>query len=271
MNFIEQPSDTGIQIDIQLEDFEEAVLANAVVTAALGEKAEDHHLLLPHDHTYGTSLVDAIELSTQPDANPIIFSGEAKDIIVGALGIAADKNSGSPNQVKAAMMLGYADNQPKQKASLLSPKPKIPRVRSYADIAKRIPTNSRTFHLKRRVALCGFGDMVAAQHAVAEFVGDDSVLLEKGREAKDGLPSLVDAINQTDPQKSEIWTFDGKDARTLRRALKKAAARDETVYDAAAAHILETEIVIPELAPAKAHRRAPVERSRLLGVLALQR
>lgn len=294
MKFIEQSHELAIQI----QGFEEIVALNAVVTAALGDKAETHHLLLPDDHEYGTSLWDAIKLSTEPNARPVTYSGEAKDIIVGALGVAADKTSGSPHQAIAASMMKA--NGPEYRAELIEALPvstpqvavgsrreefdilpefailtdnvTVPRVRSHTDIARRIPARSRAFTLTRRqVALCGFGDMMAARKAVAEFVGEDSVLLEKGREDKAGHPSLMDAIEHTDPNKSEIWTFDGKDARTLRKALKKAAARDETIYDAAAAHILDnTDIVIPEATPAKA-RRAPAERTRSYGALVLQR
>ncbi len=276
MNVAEQIGDPELQANTaySLNGFEDIVAACAAVREVYGE---DHPLLLPSDTTYGTSLWDKIQ-AADVDEPELFFTKEAQEIILNALATVADENSGSILQKKAALMLAPPDDistNDFNSLSIASTKPELPDHKPSSVAQRRAPQRSRKLRIGRQLALSSFAQVVAAKRAVEEFEGKESVLLKRGRTGigrHNSLVHAVDSIRLMDCQQApEPYVFYGRKARIVRQALLKAAARDETIYDASAALILKDQEQAPT--PARSFReRSPSERRiRSAGSLAMQR
>lgn len=275
MTVVEQIGDLGIETsqELELHGLEDMVTAYAAISETFGE---DHPLLLPGDRTYGTSLWDKLQEAGSTESEQL-FTGKVRRLIVVALTTIADKESGSLHQQNAARMLGQSDEEFTNPFDSLpialkteQSKPTPNRVSTVS-----IPRRSRKRRFGQQLALCSFAEVVAAKRAVEEFEGKDSVLLRRGhggRMRRSNLVDAVDTIGMIDSKNPpEPYVFYGSKARVVQQALLKAAARNETVYDKAAALVLKDKMQVRTPTRALSERLPAERRARLAGSMAMQR
>ncbi|MEK7059428.1 MAG: hypothetical protein AAB971_01595 [Patescibacteria group bacterium] len=235
---------------IAINTFEKATTAYAAVYSVQGRG----HPLVSADHGHMGELLVALE---EADQTPHIFRGDNAQAIRASLQELVEDSASHAGRLYGApakaMLDGTLDTtvsieaigQPARTQAADRSKPSKTSVSSPTNDhkpARIAPASAEQLtgrFLRSRLTLQSFGELVTARQSVVARLGGSADTNKPSRSNLHAFQTIDATRAKAEPFKPTTYTFDGKDARTIRKALREAAERGQTIHDAQAAVMIK--------------------------------